>query len=80
MTILVGSKITGYITISNNAGETSVLATALETVSDFSPMSQHTSLNRPYHFASLAKSQPGNYNRASTRDSAVTMATHAEGK
>jgi hypothetical protein len=52
----------------------------LETVPESSPMSQHTLLNRLYDFPSLAKSQPGNYNRASAGDSAVTMATHAEGK
>jgi hypothetical protein len=52
----------------------------LETVPESIPMSQHTLLNRPYDFPSLAKSQPGNYNRVSAGDSAVTMATHAEGK
>jgi hypothetical protein len=40
----------------------------------------HTLLNQLYDFPSLAKSQPGNYNRASAGDRAVTMATQAEGK
>jgi hypothetical protein len=52
----------------------------LETVAESSLMFQRTLLNRLYDFPSLSKTRPGNYNRASARDSAVTMATHAEGK